>query len=139
MCSGVVLSEDVLWLTFHSGYDFGYILKLCIARTLPETEAEFFELLQLYFPQIFDMKYLMKYVDELHGGLNKLAEILEVDRIGPQHQAGSDSLLTAGTFFKLRDTYFGTNQRLGDIEQYKNVLYGLGVDGNTEPSVDKAS
>lgn len=30
----------------------------------------------------------------------------QVSRIGPQHQAGSDSLLTAATFFKMRDKFF---------------------------------
>lgn len=28
----------------------------------------------------------MKFCDNLHGGLNKLAETLDVARIGPQHQ-----------------------------------------------------
>ena len=28
----------------------------------------------------------MKFCDNLHGGLNKLAEVLQVERIGPQHQ-----------------------------------------------------
>ena len=40
------------------------------------------------FPNIFDIKYLMKFCDNLHGGLNKLAEVLDVERIGPQHQVG---------------------------------------------------
>lgn len=43
---------------------------------------------QIYFPTVYDIKYLMKFCDNLHGGLNKLAESLEVDRIGPQHQVG---------------------------------------------------
>lgn len=43
-------------------------------------------------------------------------------RIGPSHQAGSDSLLTASTFFKLRDLYFDE-----EIEpEYTGKLYGLG-------------
>lgn len=46
--------------------------------------------LQLFFPQIFDIKYLMKFCDNLHGGLNKLAETLDVARIGPQHQVGCE-------------------------------------------------
>nr|KYP70280.1 putative CCR4-associated factor 1 isogeny 7 [Cajanus cajan] len=88
MSSGIVLNEAVHWVTFHSGYDFGYLLKL------------------------------------LHGGLNKLAELLEVERVGVCHQAGSDSLLTACTFRKLRDTFFN-----GSTEKYSGVLYGLGVEG----------
>ena len=43
-------------------------------------------MLQLYFPTVYDIKYLMKFCDNLHGGLNKLAEVLQVERIGPQHQ-----------------------------------------------------
>jgi len=28
---------------------------------------------------------------------------MQVERMGPQHQAGSDSLLTGATFFKMRE------------------------------------
>lgn len=31
-------------------------------------------------------------------------------RIGPQHQAGSDSLLTEAVFFKLRELFFDKDQ-----------------------------
>lgn len=43
LVSGVVLIPDVRWITFHSGYDFGYLLKLVTCLPLPATEAEFFE------------------------------------------------------------------------------------------------
>ena len=36
----------------------------------------------------------------------RLAELLDVQRIGPQHQAGSDSLLTSLAFIKLATKYF---------------------------------
>lgn len=77
-------------------YDFGYLLKILTCMPLPVSETEFFELLNLYFPNIFDIKYMMKFCDNLHGGLNKLAEMLDVQRIGPQHQAGSDRCVAAG-------------------------------------------
>ena len=44
-------------------------------------------------------------------------------RIGASHQAGSDSLLTASTFFKMRELYF--NDKLDDPE-FNGKLYGLG-------------
>jgi len=125
MSSGIVLNENVHWITFHSGYDFGYLLKLLTCQALPAGEADFFKLLQLYFPTIYDIKYLMKFCDNgLHGGLNRLAERLELQRIGPQHQAGSDSLLTSAAFRKLKQSFLR-----GETEKYVGVLYGLGVDG----------
>lgn len=60
------------------------------------------------------------------GGLNKLAELLEVQRIGPQHQAGSDSLLTSLTFLKLARRFF---TGVDGLKQHMGILYGLGVDG----------
>ncbi|KAG1667572.1 hypothetical protein FOA52_014653 [Chlamydomonas sp. UWO 241] len=128
MSSGVVLNEDITWITFHSGYDFGYLMKILTCLPLPSDEAEFFELLKVYFPNFFDIKYMMKYCDSLHGGLNKLAELLAVERIGPQHQAGSDSLLTSFTFSKLAGSHFGG---LEGAKKHKGILYGLGVDGET--------
>lgn len=123
MSSGIVLNENVHWITFHSGYDFGYLLKLLTCQALPPGESDFFKLLQLYFPTLYDIKYLMKFCDNLHGGLNRLAETLEVERIGPQHQAGSDSLLTSAAFRKLKKGFFN-----GSTEKYAGVLYGLGAD-----------
>jgi len=130
MISGVVLNDDIRWLTFHSSYDFGYLLKLLTNAPLPQHEAEFFTLLQTYFPHIFDIKHLMQFVGNMHGGLNRLAEHLHVPRIGPQHQAGSDSLLTAHTFFKLHKSHFANV----DMTQFVGILYGLGQekDGTTQ-------
>ncbi|KAJ1911258.1 CCR4-NOT core DEDD RNase subunit [Tieghemiomyces parasiticus] len=104
--SGLVLMDDVKWISFHSGYDFGYLLKVLICQQLPADEQGFFELLSTYFPHIYDIKYLMRSCKNLKGGLQEVADDLSVPRIGPQHQAGSDSLLTSATFFKMRQTFF---------------------------------
>eukprot|EP00294_Goniomonas_avonlea_P003823 CAMPEP_0114542530 /NCGR_PEP_ID=MMETSP0114-20121206/1883_1 /TAXON_ID=31324 /ORGANISM="Goniomonas sp, Strain m" /LENGTH=281 /DNA_ID=CAMNT_0001726831 /DNA_START=12 /DNA_END=857 /DNA_ORIENTATION=- len=130
MTSGLVLTENVKWISFHSYYDFGYLLKLLTSTKLPAEEHDFFELLRCYFPCIYDIKYLMRSCEHLRGGLNKLAETLEVERYGPSHQAGSDSLLTSATFFKMRSLFFENNI---DDSKYLGVLYGLGQGGHTTP------
>lgn len=73
---------------------------------MPADESQFFDLLRTYFPCIYDIKYLMKSCKNLKGGLQDIADDLQVTRIGPQHQAGSDSLLTSSTFFKMRQMFF---------------------------------
>lgn len=35
MTSGLVLLPNVTWLSFHSGYDFGYLIKLLTSTPLP--------------------------------------------------------------------------------------------------------
>jgi len=45
-----------------------------------------------------------------------------VRRIGPQHQAGSDSLLTLATYFKLKGSYL----KNAPEHRHANVLYGIG-------------
>lgn len=56
MTSGIVLVDDIKWLSFQSGYDFCYLLKLLTDQKLPQEESEFFELLRIYFPTIYDVK-----------------------------------------------------------------------------------
>jgi len=63
-----------------SGYDFGYMLKLLTCTTLPADENEFFDLIKVYFPKIYDIKYLMKSTKHLKGGLSEVADQLEVCR-----------------------------------------------------------
>lgn len=123
MSSGVVLNDDRSWVTFHSGYDFGYLIKLLTCKKLPETQAGFFSLIKVFFPVLYDIKHLMKFSNNLHGGLNKLAELLEVERVGISHQAGSDSLLTSWSFMKMKEKFLN-----GSVEKYAGVLYGLGVE-----------
>ncbi|BEI86614.1 hypothetical protein CcaverHIS002_0609010 [Cutaneotrichosporon cavernicola] len=127
--SGLVLFPTIKWVSFHSGYDFGYLLRILTCEPLPATEQDFFDLLFVWFPCIYDIKHIVRSVRMLRGGLQEIAESIGVQRIGPQHQAGSDSLLTANVFFRIRGNYF--NNVLDD-SYYKNYLYGFST-GRTQP------
>merc|ERR1712226_545681 len=136
LTSGLVLMKPVKWLSFHSGYDFGYLLKLLTNANLPKSEIEFFELLKLYFPNVYDVKYLMKSCKNLKGGLQEVANELEVRRVGPQHQAGSDALLTGQTFFRMKEMFFEDDI---DDSKYSGHLYGLGTSYVVTPSNTNSS
>eukprot|EP00041_Stephanoeca_diplocostata_P013582 m.238598 g.238598 ORF g.238598 m.238598 type:complete len:275 (-) comp19391_c0_seq1:926-1750(-) len=122
MTSGLVLNDNVNWITFHAGYDFGYLMKALTGKPLPENEKDFFSLLHIYFPILYDIKYLMKACKTLKGGLQEVADELGVQRIGPQHQAGSDSLLTGGAFFKMRALFF---EGAIDDDKFNGMLFGF--------------
>jgi len=49
--SGLVLAPETKWISFHSGYDFGYFVKLLTAESLPTTEDGFF----------FSSQYMVSY------------------------------------------------------------------------------
>ena len=123
MSSGMVLNDNIHWVTFHGGYDFGYIVKLLTCQQLPSTPEGFFIFVKKYFPNVYDIKHLMTFCNDLYGGLNNLAKSLDVKRIGVCHQAGSDSLLTSSVYSKLRQRIVN-----GSIKKYAGVLYGLDID-----------
>ena len=119
--SNLIFNENIYWISFHSGYDFGYLLKILTNKSLPKNSIEFLKLIEIHFPNFYDVKYLNLFSGNFIGGLNKLAEKLQIERIGKLHQAGSDSLLTLFVFEKLKKFYFN-----GFIERkFKGVLFGL--------------
>lgn len=126
MSSGLVCNDAVTWVTFHSAYDFGYLVKLLIQRTLPDELVDFIRLVRVLFgDRVFDIKHLMRFCWNLHGGLDRVCQSLNVERVtGKSHQAGSDSLLTLHAFQKIKEVYF---RKEDGLIKYADILYGLEV------------
>jgi len=120
--SGLLLNEDIKWITFHGAFDFAYLIKVITYCGLPSTLDKFNLALKQYFPSVYDIKIILKEVTELKSGsLAKLARDLELKRIGTMHQAGSDSELTLRCFFKLKEFYF----KNGIHDRLSNKIFGL--------------
>ena len=121
--SGMVLNENIVWISFNGFSDFAYLLKLLTGDFLPNNTNEFLEILKTYFPNAYDIKYLIKENEIYKGGLNKISKELNIERKGEVHQAGSDSLVTSEVFFKLIENNSITKN---DINYGKNIMYGIG-------------
>lgn len=123
MTSGLVMSENVVWVSFHSAYDFGYLIKVLTCNLLPEKEEDFYRFLNALFPDFYDIKYLVQNSKYLKKGLQEISNDLGLVRSGIQHQAGSDALLTSCTFFRTREVLF--NKTIGRDSMCK--LFGIEV------------
>ncbi|XP_052170405.1 putative CCR4-associated factor 1 homolog 8 [Diospyros lotus] len=100
--------KDLKWVTFHGLYDFAYLWRLLDGQDLPNSASEFSVMLGRVFGSVYDVKYMARFCEGLMDGelgLERLSNILEVERLGRAHQAGSDSLLTAGVFLRMKMVY----------------------------------
>ena len=168
LTSGLVLDPDVHWISFHSGYDFAYLVKLMNLNQLPEEESEYRRLMKIYFPSIYDIKFMIQHIhrtmrinadsSELttdataiisslinKGGLQNLADELHVRRVGVAHFAGSDALLTGKTFWEVKSKIFNGHI---DASVYSGQIWGLNAAGtalysppstNSFPTIDGTS
>lgn len=53
-------------------------MRLLTCQKLPEEESDFFDLMSYFFPKVYDVKYLMKSCKSLKGGLQDVADSLQV-------------------------------------------------------------
>lgn len=138
--SGLVFSDEVNWLSFHSGYDFGYLIKLLTSQGLPEDQSGFFGVVKTFFPKLWDIKFLLRHAQRMHSqsrlspeasriiselgqrsGLQDLADMLGCHRVGPAHTGGSDAWLTGSVFWAMRGKIFGNDLP----EELSDQIYGL--------------
>ena len=133
MTSGLVLNSDVYWISYHGSYDFGYLLRLLLNESLPKDEEEFIKTLGIYFPNFYDIKMIIKDLDFLDGGLNRLINKIGVKRKGIMHQAGSDSIATVESFLSLINLRIINDAKIFGA---RNSLYGIGKGRDNENTIN---
>ncbi|EER07282.1 ccr4-associated factor, putative [Perkinsus marinus ATCC 50983] len=60
MASGIVLSEDVVWLVNSGGIASASLLKVLTGKPLPKHPRQFCELVAEYFPRLYDTKLMVR-------------------------------------------------------------------------------
>lgn len=98
--SGLVMNEKIVWVSFHSAYDFAYLIKVLTGNLMPEREEDFYRFMSVLFPTFYDFKYLLQLTEHQRKGLQEISTDLGLVREGTAHQAGSDALLTSQAFFR---------------------------------------
>lgn len=58
MESGLLLDPAVTWLSYHLGYDLGFLVSLLTNDILPNDENDFFWWCAKYFPSFYDLKHI---------------------------------------------------------------------------------
>lgn len=119
--SGLVMSEHIVWVSFHSAYDFAYLIKILTGNLMQEKEEDFYRFMNALFPVFYDFKYLIRATDHVRKGLQEISNDLGVNREGTAHQAGSDALLTSLAFFKSLDVFL----KKDEIKPMICRLYGI--------------
>lgn len=119
--SGLVTSENIVWVSFHSAYDFAYLIKILTGNLMQKREEDFYKFMKVLFPVFYDLKYLIKSTDHLRKGLQEISNDLGVNREGTAHQAGSDALLTSLAFFKAFEVFL----KKDEVKSMTCKLYGI--------------
>ena len=81
--SGLVLNEETRWISSHAAYDIGFLMKLMLAKQLPEKKMKFKEYMDLCFPTLYDIRYLIKcpkYVYAVLVGAYTMLTIIAVSK-----------------------------------------------------------
>lgn len=152
--SGLVLDENISWLSFHSGYDFGYLVKIMACKQLPNDEEEYLKIVRTWFPRIYDIKYLFRHAQRQlsrgilnqhassvinnlgqKSGLQDIADELGCVREGRSHTAGSDAWLTGLVFWQMRHKIFD-NQIPDDLI---GMIWGLSGVGPPASAASQAA
>lgn len=129
--SGLLLNDNITWISFNGFSDFAYLLNIATNKLMPETEEEFDNDLGLYFPNVYDIK-IVNNNELFKGGLNKIANELNIERHGEMHQAGSDAMVTGEVFFTLLKNNYVTKE---DLVTSKNILFGVGLGADNSETI----
>lgn len=139
--SGLVLNPDIHWITFHSGYDLGYLLSLMINTKLPAEKTEFIKYINMYFPSVWDVKYILRSLSISNKStLLEIAEDIQLRLSQAGDNNGFAALTNLNHYNEALLTsiiFFETRKLINDLMALSNCrsrLFGLVHDPETPSS-----
>ncbi|KAL0239110.1 hypothetical protein PCE1_004801 [Barthelona sp. PCE] len=123
--SNLLYNRSIKWVSFHSGFDFGYLLKVATNSKMPRNQESFLVKLRTLFNDIYDIKHLMSSTKLYHRGLQHVADSINIKRVGEAHLAGSDSMVTLAVFLRMMQPNI--------VEEYSVLENLLDPDDNSGP------
>lgn len=62
--SGLLLDDSIKWIFYNAGYDLTFCIRLFINSIFPDDDKMFYEWCSLYFPNIYDLKYILTLINK---------------------------------------------------------------------------
>lgn len=142
--SGLLMNENVTWITYHSAYDLGFLINILMNDIMPNNRKDFEWWVHEYMPSLFDLNLLYKTVrgykySPLQGNLQQqqqqptpmevtlatLASDIGLPRFPVFTTTGGQSLLVLLSFCQLNKMFMHTFPDGSDFDTIKNVIYGI--------------
>ncbi|AAS50890.2 ABR119Cp [Eremothecium gossypii ATCC 10895] len=133
--SGLLLTDEVTWVSFHAAYDFGFLVNILTDASMPNNKEDYEFWVQKFLPSFYDLNVLSKAVHDLKGqrsipqpqhSLESLADELGIPRFPLFNTTGGQSLLALLAFVRLaKFPVFKLSNGSLDFAQFKNSIYGI--------------
>lgn len=137
--SGLLLSDEITWLSYHAAYDFGFLINLLMNQLMPNNKEDYEWWIHMYMPNFYDLNLLNKFIQDVKKmnqqqksqqqsqqySLENLSDELGIPRFSIFTTTGGQSLLTLLTFIQLGKLSMNKLPNGMDFNTYKNLIYGI--------------
>ena len=138
--SGLLMDENVTWITYHAAYDLGFFIHILLNDIMPNNRKDFDSWVHEYMPSLFDLNLLYKIIRgykypppqnnsqqplPMEVSLANLASDIGLPRFPVFNTVGGQSLLMLLSFCQLNKMFMHTFPDGSDFDTIKNVIYGI--------------
>lgn len=132
--SGLLLSKEITWLSYHAAYDFGFLVNMLMSKAMPNNKEEYVWWVENFMPNFYDLNLINKFTastkqhnpqQQAQYSLESMADELGIPRFPLFTTTGGQSLLALLTFTFLAKLPLHNIQPGFELTDYKNMIYGI--------------